>query len=526
MIKKIFFNTLLAFLITSTASASAAEKILFIPHDDRPISYQQTIEVIQQLGIEIIAPPKNFLQPENTLQLWNWLESNAKSATSAVIASDSLFYGGLIPSRKHEISQENLNQMLARFEKICRDNPNLKIYVFDSLMRTPHFGTKGDIEEPEYYAIHGSNIFQYSMLDDKRDIYGLSRYEEDNLRQLRQSIPAEIFSDWIERRIKNLTVTKKLLEFNSTGVIDYLIIGRDDNSPLSQTHKEYREILACVQKFNLTANKFQCMPGIDEFNLLLLTRAVNEMLNETPKIFVCYNLGKGGDTVPAFSDEKISASIDASIKIAHAEKISDASSADFVLLVNTDEHGQTLWLHNPMPDGSHFTPNLTPSHSTKNFARLVEKYLDKNLPVGIADINFANGSDNALMNILLKKNLLYKLQSYSGWNTATNSTGFALSTGILARHMTEQAKNKLLTRRFLDDWAYQANVRTIVGNEIFRQFGDASLYYNFLDKRDFAENLNTQLMIKFAREHNLPVENFKIKNPWNRMFECEIIFQD
>ena len=266
------------------------------------------------------------------------------------------------------------------------------------------------------------------------------------------------------------------------------------------------------------------MPGIDEFNLLLLTRAINEMRGEIPTVNVQYNKGTGGETVPAFSDEKISDSIDAAITIAGAKKISDAKKADFVLLVNTDEEGKTIWGHNPFPDGSDFVPNLTLTDSEKNFLRLVEKNLEKNLPVGIADINFANGSDNALMEQLREKNLLFKLQSYSGWNTATNSSGFALATGILAKNMSKDAKNKLLLRRYLDDWAYQANVRTIVGNELVKNFGDATLYYNLRDKVAWAEGRNTELMLEFAKKNSLPCGNFKVKNTWQRMFECNIEF--
>ncbi len=534
---KNFFRTMILTLLscftttTLTNAASGDGKILFIPHDDRPISYHQTVEVVEQLGYEIIAPPKNLLNDSETMgqpdELWNWLFENVKGAKSAVISSDSLLYGGLIPSRKHEVTEEILNRRLENFSKLRQENPDLKIYIFDSLMRTPKQGTKGDIEEPEYYVRHGANIFQYSMLADKKEIYGLSLSEEILMRDLKNKIPAEIFSDWLARRKKNLAATKKIIEMTANGEINYLIIGRDDNSPLSQTHREYREIISCAEKNNLPKTKFQCMPGIDEFNLLLLTRAVNEMRGEIPKVSVQFNKGKGGETVPAFSDEKISASIDSAITIAGAKKISRANDADFVLLVNTDKDGKTLWGHNPVPDGRTFTPNLIPSDSTKNFAKLVEKNLEKNLPIGIADINFANGADNALMKILQEKNFLFRLQSYSGWNTATNSTGFALATGILAKNMSETSKQKLLARRLLDDWGYQANVRTIVGNEIVKNFGDASLYYNFIDKRSWAENLNTKLLNDFA-EKNLPhfdfLKNFTVKNPWNRMFECDIEF--
>ena len=539
MFKK-FFKTVLVTLLSCFSATSLANatpntgKILFIPHDDRPISYHQTIEVIEQAGYEIVAPPKNLLSvaapAEQPDELWQWLFENAKDAKSAVISSDSLLYGGLIPSRKHEVTIEILDKRLENFSKLREENPNLKIYVFDSLMRTPQEGTKGDIEEPEYYAEHGANIFQYSMLDDKKELQELTQSEEKLMAELKSKIPSAYYYDWLMRRNKNLNATKKLIELTAENFVNYLLIGRDDLSPLSQTHKEHREIISCVEDFNLKKNKFQCVPGIDEFNLLLLTRAVNEMRGDIPKVFVEFNEGVGGKIVPAYSDEKISASIDTMIEILNAKKISRAQKADFVFLVNTDENGQTFWGHNEMPNAEIFVPNLTPSQSTKNFVKLVEKHLGEKLPVGISDITFVNGSDNALMKILQEKNLLFKLQSYSGWNTATNSTGFALATGILAKNMSATSKQKLLMRRYLDDWAYQANARTIVGKEILKKFGDPSVYYQFQneDQRNRAEDLNTKLLKDFA-EKNLPhfdfIKNLQVKNPWNRMFECDIEFE-
>ena len=526
--KKFVLSMLLTLFSCTTANANA--KIIFIPHDDRPISYHQTVEVVEQAGYKIVVPPKNLLNPENIDNLWNWLFENISDANSAVISSDSLFYGGLIPSRKHEIPQEVLDSRLANFEKIHRDYPNLKIYVFDSLMRTPQRGTKGDIEEPEYYVEHGENIFKYTMLLNKKETFRITREEENLLDELKNKIPAEIFSDWLGRREKNLAVTKKIIELTAGGVIDYLIIGRDDNFELSQTNREHKQIISCAKENNLSRNNFQCMPGIDEFNLLLLTRAINEMRGETPKVNVQFNKGKGGETVPAFSDETLEDSIIASVNIVGGE-ISKLDDADFVLLVNTDEDGETLWQHNPVPDGSSFVPDLKLSRSTKNFSRLVEKLVSQNYPVGVADVNFANGSDNALMEFLKEKNLLFKLRSYSGWNTATNSTGFALATGILANYMNQDSINKLLVRRYLDDWGYQANVRTIVGNEIVKKFGDPALYYDFVeqDRRTWAENLNTKLLNEFAKK-NLPhfdyLRDIKVTNPWNRMFECDIEFGD
>ena len=509
----------------------AAGKILFIPHDDRPISYHQTVDVLRQAGYEMLLPPKELLSNATNMghpdELWQWLQNNAAAADSAVIASDSMLYGGLIPSRKHEVPEENLMQRVEKFAELRQNNPRLHIYVFDSLMRTPIMGNEGNIEEPAYYGTYGWDFFHFSRLTDKQETQGLSKAEEKQLAAFRDAIPAEYMQDWKQRRAKNLAATKRLMDYTKNGVIDYLILGRDDNAPLSQTHRENREILAYAKANNLPKTKFLSMPGIDEFNVLLLSRAVNDMRFEMPFVYVDYNQGKGGDTVPSFSDEKISASVDAAIAIAGGLKVPNPARADFVLLVNTDQKGRTMDTHNRYPDGGKFQPLLKPDESTKDFVKLVSDYVAKGYPVGVADIRYANGADNALMEQLRKKNLLYKLQAYSGWNTATNSTGFALGTGMLAPKMTEQGKKQLLTTRYLDDWAYQANVRTIVGSELVQKFGNAMYYLNLQDKLGYAEQRNTELMQDFAAK-NLPqnylAPGFTIKNPWLRMFECDIVW--
>lgn len=524
----LIFAAIIFFSSTDSASATRT-KILFIPHDDRPVSCQQTAEIVQETGAQIVMPPIELLglsgSDEHPDQLWQWFSENAKDARAAVIASDSLLYGGLIPSRKHEFSQEQLLNWIENFKNIRQKNPEMKLYVFTSLMRTPIHGTKGDIEEPEYYAEYGDKIHQYTAILDKQEISKLTNDEKNYFNYLKNNIPAEILNDWMQRRAKNFSSTKKLVDFTSAGVIDYLIVGRDDNSPLCQTHKENRELLSYAKNKNLPKEKFQSLAGIDEFNLLLLTRAINDIRGKVPKINVQFNKGAGGKTVPAFSNEPVKDSIEDEIIIAGGKAVKNPKEADFVLLVNTDINGETFWAHNQPPSDKPFVPILIPTDSTNNFVELVEKNLQQGYKIGIADINYCNGSDNALMKILHDKNLLFKFQSYAGWNTATNSTGFALSTGILANYMMPDSKNKLLVRRYLDDWAYQANIRSIVGNELFYMPRGVIAYYQFDGEREYVEERETELMRRFAKEILPPykyLRGLKVHNTWNRMFEVHV----
>ena len=524
MLKKFFL--LLVALMLEFGTASAAQKILFIPHDDRPVSCQQPAEVVEQLGYEILMPsPEMLTRPE---ELWRWLEENAPSANAAVVSSDALLYGGLFASRKHEIPADELVARVENFATLRKNNPNLQLYVFGSLMRTPSAGTVGDIEEPDYYGQHGADIFNYTRLLDKQEIDTLTYEEYRTLDELNKKIPADVLDDWFARRKKNLSATKKLIDFANDNIINCFIVGRDDNAPLSQTHRENRQLTAYITELEIPKTTAQSHAGIDEYAMLLLARAVNDLRDEFPVVYVQFNSGVGADTIPAYSDETLGQSVRDEIFIAGGLVAENPERADFVLFVNTDVDGQTYHTHNSFPPMT-----LTKSEkkflrrNARYFASLVESAVKKKYPVGVADVTFANGADNELMTALRKKNLLFKLQAYGGWNTATNTTGFVLGTGMLTKRMSRDARNKLLARRYLDDWAYQANVRTQIAAELAERPDGLSIYIDLGEHAADIETRETKLMRKFA-EKNLPhfdfLKNFTVTNPYRRMFECEIHF--
>ncbi|MBE8950049.1 MAG: DUF4127 family protein [Quinella sp. 3Q1] len=518
MLKKFFLTLAALFLLNSSVYA---EKILFIPHDDRPISYQQPADVIKQLNYEIISPPTEFLT--NPDQLWAWFYENAPICDAAVVSSDALLYGGLIPSRSHEISADILNSRVENFKNLRKSNQNLNLYAFGSLMRTPMFGTPGDREEPAYYGQYGANIFQLTRLLDKKETSKLSKAEIIQLNELEKSIPDEILENYFARREKNLSATKKLLDLTREDIISFFIIGRDDNAPLCQTHRENRELLAYMK--DIPKTKAQSHAGIDEFAMLLLARAVNDLNCSIPFVNVQFNRGFGAKTVPHYSDEQIGDSIRDEIIIAGAMFVPKPERADFVLFVNTDPKGETFELHNSVP------PQILTKKQEKYFAKnakmfseMVENAVNQNLPVGIADIITANGADNFLMEQLYDKNLLFKLNAYGGWNTATNTSGFAVGTGVLTKKMSRASIDRLLATRYLDDWAYQANARTQIAAELAKLPDGLQICLNYGDHEPQLVKQENVFMYEFAVKYFPQWNHFVVSNPWHRMFECRIDF--
>ena len=136
---------------------------------------------------------------------------------------------------------------------------------------------------------------------------------------------------------------------------------------------------------------------------------------------------------------------------------------------------------------------------------------DKNYAV--ADVRFANGADNAFVKALFDAGLDDKFLGYCAWNTSANTLGsliFALKLTILAKEkgtFNEDAFNRLMLTRFLDDWAYQANVRQELGSPDLSALKQKMSCYE------------KNLIAKFPTTRKI---NYEF--PWNRLFEVEIDF--
>ena len=120
---------------------------------------------------------------------------------------------------------------------------------------------------------------------------------------------------------------------------------------------------------------------------------------------------------------------------------------------------------------------------------------------------------------------LTKLAAYSGWNTAGNTLGYAVGQGMLAPYTPEKRRRNILATRYLDDWAYQANIRGALYDEIVYPRGGNGQYLNALKPR--LTRAAADKMRRFASEHlwGIPAENIRVDFPWNRMFEIGVHIQ-
>ncbi|WP_196596253.1 DUF4127 family protein [Pectinatus frisingensis] len=508
-------------MTAGTASAQFNNTILFVPHDNRPVSFQQTADNIRALGYNVITPPENLLGNRDDLghpeALEEWVMANAGKADFAVLSADSLVYGSLVASRKHNIPADVLQHRAQVFSALHQKYPYLPVYVFGSIMRTPQT-SEASSEEPDYYRVYGTQIARYTALSDKQEKDGLTKKETREMDDLKKAIPQASINDWLSRRAGNFTVNKYLISLTRDKAISYLVLGCDDNARYSQTDRERR----ALDKFAGAVDSYKSVAGVDELGMIMLARAVNQLKGDIPFVSAHYAAGVGADTVPAYSNEPIKDSVKTHISVAGGLQINNDKRADLVLLLDTDEKGVTYAANDP-------DNTLTPRANTVSFIEMTGRYLAEGKNVGIADIDFGNGADNALMNILWQKGYLAKLGAYAGWNTPTNSSGYAIAMGMLASYADKDETIEMLVPRYLDDWLYQANIRQQVANKMdsFTGEGDyGDTKTRITQAQQYATELMRQAVVKYGLTqfpNQQSLKNVRVEFPWHRLFEAAFI---
>lgn len=511
--RKVFL--LLVLLILMSNVSGYAQSIMYVPFDNRPVSLDYVVDTVEKGGFEILVPPEEYLanrtKNANPEQLWKWVFAHANEVDSIVVSSDALIYGGLVASRTHDLPEYTLSKRIKNFQKLKEINPSVRIYVFSTIMRSPHASSGG--VEPLYYETYGPDIFQITSLRDKQEVKGLTKVEEQALNSSLSIVPQDVMDDWLLRRGKNFKVNAALIGEVKKNTFAYLLLGRDDASPYSRSHQESRWLEK--DSLGLPASKYLSFPGADQLGMVLLARAANDLRVKLPSIAVKYTQGVGDNTIPSYEDTAIGKTVWNHIIAAGGVPLRSEAMADMILAVHTPADGWTR-----EAGGGNNPQEVNPE--TYVFVRQLQSYLRANKKVAVADVAFANGSDNSLMNEMTIHKIIPKLQSYSGWNTASNTIGYTIGQAIFAQNMTTENKDSLLAVRLLDEWAYQANIRSVLRDDVLMPQGYSDVQLNEITPQLIME---TEKQMNTFKKQNLswfPIEKIHVSFPWNRLFEVKI----
>lgn len=427
-------------------------KICFIPIDNRPVCYNlaKDIAAIDE-NIELFIPPREFLgdltRSAGVNEIIEWIE-NIPECDAMVISLDTIAYGGLIPSRRSTDSLEDIKSRLKRLKPLLK---NKKVYAFSSIMRISN--NNYNEEEKEYWKDWGIKIFEYS-------------YSGVN-----DGIPQAILDDYLATRKRNFEINKTYLNWG----LNTLIFSKDDCAPKGFNVDEARELERLGAKTKT---------GADEIPLTLLARAIEKEI----KVFVEFTEPDYQDCISNYEDVSIEKSVQGQLELGGFTQVQTREEADVILILNNfiEKQGEYVMGWTTQPFRKTFIPP------------------DK--PYAIADVRYANGADNDFVEQLLPQIDLNNFYGYAGWNTSANTIGSMLA-GVKVRwnagKYNEAAFKRLQIIRFLEDWAYQANVRGMIENPC--------------DIQALMKPYEIKLAEIFGQ-----VPPIEYLYPWNRKFEVEI----
>lgn len=492
-------------------------KIVLLPLDERPCNYIFPTKIFENENINIIKPSLDILgnkkRPGDIKKISKFLIDETKDADGLVISIDTLLYGGIVPSRLHHHSKEELLKRLSIIKTLKENNPKLKIYAFHLIMRSPQ--NSSNDEEPDYYAKYGKEIFLKGYLSHKKELSILSEDESLKLKSL--EIDNISLKDFLDRRYLNTHMVLETLKLLKNNLIDFLIIPQDDAAEYGWTAKDQEVVRKQIERNNLQLKSYM-YPGADEVGMVLLSRMILSMNKKKPLIYIHYPSITSGHLIPRYEDRMLDTTVKYQVIAAGAIVASSILEADLVLFVNAPSANMIdVRVKNEKNREYSIQRNLVEFITQINYV-----VNDLNKPAMIADVAYSNGGDLELVMMLEDEDLLMNVASYAGWNTSSNSIGTAIPHGISYWLNGDSKRLKsFLASRYIEDCGYCSLVRgNVVSNDLPNLGYD---YFNTGHERGKVSSIVKKKLNIFINE-KLPSLDGKVifkdvYMPWKRMFE-------
>lgn len=470
------------------------KNIAFIPLDNRPVCYDLPIDVINcTTDYQIFLPPISDIgglyDVANFDKIISWL-NELNNIDYIIVALDTIAYGSLVASRRIELTFEEILERLNKFKNIIIKK-QAKVLAFSSIMRISNNNINE--EEKEYWCRYGKKIFDYSFNFHKSEICA-DADANAKFSCISNVIPKEILDDYLNTRERNFNINKTYLKWLKEGILDTLVFSKDDCAQFGLNVKEANELEKIITQNNLNG---VVKTGADEIPLSLLSRVITEKQNI--KIYPIWTNETGKNLISKYEDITIEKSVLGQIELAGASICDDINNADLILYINNFENTQG---------------ELVMNVDTKPFNAELQKF---NKPYFYVDVRFANGADNAFVKKILETKFDNNFYGFSAWNTSANSLGCGILIALVkfcSKNFNNNNFKKLQFIRFIDDWAYQANIRGKIRNNS-----------NNLSSKILKKELNffESTICKWLGTNQYESE---YSFPWNRFFEIRITIQN
>ncbi len=489
-------------------------KIVYLPLDERPCNYDFAQRIAAGTDVKLVAPPIEILgkkkTPADAQQLQTFLLENAKDTDACIIALDMLLYGGIVPSRLHQLTEDTLLARLQVLDEIKKRNPNAKIYAFGLITRCPCYSS--DDEEPDYYEHCGREIFLTGQVKHKLALGILEQAEAKALLDQYSQKTGPYLADFEARRAVNRQMLQHAVSRLGSS-IDFLVLPQDDSAPYGYTTMD-REYLR--SQFVRKGLDIAMYPGADEVGMTLLARAACEHYGKQPKIYCQYPKDICGDIIPLYEDRPVRQTLPFQIHSAGCE-FADKADADILLYLNYPTE-------QPVEAHQDFTPGYE-ARDLGSFVNEIAQSIRENRLVAVADGALCNGGELGFVQMLADRFDLFRLCAYAGWNTSSNTLGTVICQSVFNFLFGKSAwQDKFLAERFYEDVGYCGFIRKFIVENRLPELGLDYFHADAVDGQVAA--IVRRELRDYIGKHLPSVSQRYVPDicqmPWTRMFEVAL----
>ncbi len=488
-----------------------AAHIMLVPLDDRPVTYQLPRLLGRIAGVDVVTPPHallgNYLRFGDPDAIVAWLNSS-KPATSYVISSDMLVYGGLVASRVPGVTYDTADLRLREFATLQRRSPGAWIGAFGTIMRLAPTGVPALGDAAHFFAAYPA----WTYLQDYANLHDppLPR-EEARAQKLAALAGPQLLQAYLQTRYRDYAVDHLLIARTAQGRVDRLVLGQDDAKPYGLHVKELHALQAFVEERGVSS-RVAIEPGADELGMAFVARALARQARWRPRIEVRYSRPDGGTYQDPLEFAPLDVTVDSLIRLCRGKRVE--RNPDFVLYVR-------------VPKTNAATDDALVAAMRADVARAV--------PVSFADLSFEESyaDQGAFARRLLQSGLAGHLEAYASWNTGANTIGTALAEAIAAGagrrlHTYDALAHRTFTfMRFVDDVDFHVRVRPDLNAWLNAQgVTDHTYLLPAVAAQTAARNrdeLWNDAVATLAQLYpGYHIASMRITLPWDRTFETRI----
>ena len=382
-------------------------KIVNLATDSRSVNFS-FLDLLAERNndFKVVQPNKEALSyhdiPADIPQIEKFLISECQDGDCLILSLDTLLYGGLLESRRHNLPKKELKIRLGLLKALKETNPSLKIYAYSTVLRSVPATIKEG--EPEYYGVCGEEIFLYGQNEHLRREKAISKAQFLSNKRVLLPICRPYLKDYLSRRKKNLLVTKAAISLVES-VIDEMFILNEKPAYYGFCSLDLKKLIYYSQKKSGIVTVSTCADGMGQ---IILSRIISGTKEYSPK--VCPIFANPYDAATKKSVKDIICSVGA--------VFSDEKNADILLFCNF-----------PAPNNEAML-DLGGKHNYTDFVYKMRKALDEKKKIALADAIGGKEGDSELVRLVSEKIGIFRLTGFSGRNDMGAATAEALSQSI------------------------------------------------------------------------------------------------